>query len=419
MSKQWSLDYKWVIAAACFILCIVGLGLCSGNKELFLVATSEALGISRSAYAVSGSLRYISTAVMNMFFGSLLIKFGTRKLVGSGIIILIASCVADAMAETVVGLYIAGILLGIGLTLAGTTIIGCVIRQWFPDHQGGVLGVVLSANALGTAVTAPWFSSIIYSGDIFGYRKVYWIVAGILLVSGIVLVLLIRDAPKQKKPAATLKEPEKNRSWEGLSYDREKKRPQFYIICACLFLTGILLRSTAGVFAAHMKDQGVLPEFVALVTSTYALMLAGSKFLIGALFDKKGLKTAVLTCNAAALGMTVLLCVVSGSALGKILAMTFAVFAGLALPLQTVLLPLMAGDMFRGEDYGKVLGIYIAASNAGSVTGTLLSNLCFDYWGTYLHIFIADGVIIVAVSVAFVVAYKKMMVPRNQLNTKV
>lgn len=417
MGKKRGLDYKWVIAGACFLLCVVGLGLCSGNKGLFLVATTEALGISRSAYAVSYSLRYISTAVVNMFFGALLMKFGTRKLVGAGIAILIASCVADAMAKTVVGLYLAGILLGIGLTFAGTTIIGYAIRQWFPDRQGAVLGVVLSANALGTAISAPLFSSVIYGSDPFGYRKAYWAVAAILVVSGIVLVALFKEAPKEKIVKAASKGAQ-TQSWGGLSYEQAKKKPAFYVICACLFLTGVLLLSTAGVSAAHMKDRGVPPEFVALVTSVYALMLAASKFLIGILSDKKGLKTAVLTCNAAALGMTVMLCVVSGSASGKILAMSWAIFAGLALPLQTVLIPLMAGDMFQGADYGKVLGIFIAASNAGSVTGTMLSNWCFDYFGTYLHIFIADCVIIVAISIGFVVAYKKMKATQN-VKTKV
>ena len=118
------LDYKWVIAAASILLCVVGLGLCSGNASLFVVATTEALGMSRSAYALSDSLRYITTAVMNMFFGALIVKFGPRKLIGAGMVTLILSCVAKAMATDAIGLYIGGVLLGIGLTLGGTTIIG-------------------------------------------------------------------------------------------------------------------------------------------------------------------------------------------------------------------------------------------------------------------------------------------------------
>jgi len=415
MGKKGKLDYKWVIASACFILCVVGLGLCSGNAGLFVVATSEALGISRSAYAVSDSLRYVSTAVMNMFFGVLVVKFGSRKLIGTGMAMLILSCVAKAMATNVIGLYIGGILLGVGLTLAGTTVIGFVIRQWFAEHQGVVLGVVLSANALGTAVSAPRFSSVIYGDDPFGYRTAYWATAAILLVSGILLTLLFRDAPQEdKKRPVTGKKPEKPGDWKGNAYADRAIKPYFYVICACLILIGAVLASSAGIAAAHMKDQGVAPTYVALVTSVYALMLAASKFLIGAVSDKKGLRFAVLTCNTAAFVMVILLCVVSGSAMGKVIAMTYAVFAGLALPLQTVLLPLMAGDLFRNEDFSKVLGIFTAANSVGFLLGNTLANFCFDLFGTYRHILVVDGGLIVAISIAFVISHQKMTAARKK-----
>lgn len=411
MDKKGKLDYKWVIAAACFILCVVGLGLCSGNAGLFVVATTEALDISRSAYAVSSSLRYVATAVMNMFFGAMVLKFGPRKLIGAGMLILVLSCVSYAMAKTVIGLYIGGILLGIGLTFAGTTIIGYVIKQWFTEHQGVVLGVVLSANALGAAVSAPWFSSMIGSAD-FGYRKAYWAVAAVLLVSGIVLVLLFRD--KEKPQAETAKIAKKASAWEGNTYGQKEQKPYFYIICACLVLTGMVLASSAGVAAAHMEDQGLDLPYVAVVTSVYSLMLAASKLIVGALTDKKGLRFAVLTCDVSALLMVVLLCVVSNSAFGKVIAMIYAFSAGLALPLQTVLLPLMASDLYREEDYGKALGVFTAANSIGFLLGNTLANFCFDLFGTYRHILVADGILMAAISAGFVFAHQKLTASRKK-----
>lgn len=418
MGKKFCLDYKWVIAAACFILCVVGLGLCSGNAGLFTVATVEALDTTYSAYAVNSSLRYIATAIMNMFFGMLVMKFGPRKLIGVGMLILIASCVSYATAKTVVGLYIGGILLGVGLTFAGATVIGYVIRQWFTEHQGIVLGVVLSANALGAAVSAPWFSSMIGSAE-FGYRKAYWAVAAVLLVSGIVLVLLFRDAPKGNFLRNAGKMTTKAAAWEGNTYGQKDQKPYFYIICACLVLTGMVLASSAGISQTHMQKQGLDLKYVAVVTSVYALMLAASKLIIGALSDKKGLRFAVLTCDVSALLMVILLCVVSGSAFGKVVAMAYAVFAGLALPLQTVLLPLMASDLYRKEDYGTTMGIFTAANSVGFLLGNTLANFCFDWFGTYRHILIADAILMVVVGGGFVFAYQKLTASRKMLNSKV
>ena len=228
-NKKWP-EYKWVIAACCFALCFTGLGFCSGNKGLFLAAVSEALGIPRSVYAVSDSLRYVTTAVTNLFFGALVQKFGVRKLVGGAMCVLALSCMVNALAQSVIGIYLGGILLGLGLTFGSTALVGYVIKQWFRENQGTVMGVVLCANALGKAVTAPWFSKLIYSGDPFGYRTAYQITAWILLIVGILLVLLLREAPLGNAVAAKKK---KNHGWSGITLGQALGKPYFYIACLC------------------------------------------------------------------------------------------------------------------------------------------------------------------------------------------
>ena len=77
--KPW---YKWVVAAACFLMIFVGLGFCSSNKSMYLSAITQALGIKRSLFSLNDSFRFISTAIVNLFFGALIAKFGARRLVG-------------------------------------------------------------------------------------------------------------------------------------------------------------------------------------------------------------------------------------------------------------------------------------------------------------------------------------------------
>ena len=178
--------------------------------------------------------------------------------------------------------------------------------------------------------------------------------------------------------------------------------------CVSLVLAGSVLASSTGIAAAHMKDRGMDPAVVAMVTAAYSLLLAGGKFVIGAVSDKKGLRFAVLTCDIAALIMVILLCLVSGSVTGKVIAMVYALMAGIAVPWQTVLLPLMAGDIYCDQDYGKVLGIFSAANSLGFVIGNTVSNFCFDLFGTYNPILVADCVIAIAVGTAFLYAYRNL-----------
>ena len=75
------LDYQWVIVITCFIMEFVALGFCSSNKSLYLGAITEALNIKRSLFSINDSVRFMTSAVVNLFFGTLIHKFGARKMV--------------------------------------------------------------------------------------------------------------------------------------------------------------------------------------------------------------------------------------------------------------------------------------------------------------------------------------------------
>ena len=127
-------EYKWVIVALCFLMVFTCLGFCSSNKSLYLSVITEALGIKRSVFSFSDSCRYITTAVVNLFFGTLVSKYGTKKLIGAGFLCLIASCLVYAAGTHVVMVYIAGSLLGMGLSWTSTTMVGCATRDHYASH---------------------------------------------------------------------------------------------------------------------------------------------------------------------------------------------------------------------------------------------------------------------------------------------
>ena len=95
------LDYKWVILACAFTMVFVCLGFCSSNKGLYLTAITDALGLKRSLFSINDSCRFIATAVMNLFFGKLLYRYGIRKVVAFGFLTLIASTLVYAFAESI------------------------------------------------------------------------------------------------------------------------------------------------------------------------------------------------------------------------------------------------------------------------------------------------------------------------------
>ena len=77
--KRKMLEYKWVIIAICFLMMFTSLGFCSSNKSLYTFAITEALGIPRSVFSINDSFRFITTSIVNIFFGET--KISTKALV--------------------------------------------------------------------------------------------------------------------------------------------------------------------------------------------------------------------------------------------------------------------------------------------------------------------------------------------------
>ena len=405
------LDYTWVIVFACFMLGFFCLGFCSGNKGLYLAAITEALQLPRSLFSLNDSIRYLTTAGMNLVFATVLHKLGVKKMVAAGILSLTIQCVISAMATTVWGFYIAGFFLGLGLALCTTTMISFVIRRWCKENTGKILGFVLAANGVGSAAATQVVSPMIYeSGDPFGYRNAYWLMAGILVIVGIIVVPLMREQPAEI-PAPKNKEKAKSRDWPGMDYEEVKKKPYFYIAAACIFLTGMCLQGLSGISAAHMKDTGIDPSYVALVVSIQSLMLAASKFLAGFSYDKFGMRFTMTFCDVCALLATLLLSLLSATVLGKNLAVAHAVFNALALPLETIMLSLFASELFGNRAFAHTMGIFAAVNTAGYAAGTPLANWCFDAFGTYVPVilFYCGTMLVVTVVFQFILnaAYRE------------
>lgn len=393
--RKW-LDYTWVIVGAAFLMEFTALGFCSANKSLYLSAITDALDIKRSLFSINDSFRYLSTTILNLFFGSLLQRFGTRKMVGFGFAALIASMLVYAGSEHIWGFYIGGCLLGVGLSFAGTTMGSSIVKKWCKKNTGKITGFVLAANGLGGAVAAQIVSPIIYEeGNAFGYRNAYRLVALILVVVGILVVALLKENPEAGAVQHAKKKP-RGIGWEGIDYAAAKTKPYFYLAAVCIFATGMVLQGITGISAAHMKDVGLDAGYVATVLSAHALALTAFKFFAGVSYDKYGLRLTVLTCEITAVGTTFLLAFVNNSAAGMVMAMIYGIFSSLALPLETVMVSMITGDLFGNKAFDKLLGIMMACNTAGFAVGTPLVNLCYDRFGTYAPVlFVFTGLMLV------------------------
>ena len=377
-TKAW---YCWVIFSACFLMVFTCLGFGSGSRSIYMSAITEALNIKRSLFSINDSIRFLTVSLVNMFFGRLIHKFGERKLVSAGFLCLITSVLLYSGAHGIFTFYVGSILLGIGLAWTTTSMAAYIIKKWFRERSGTILGIVLAANGLGGAISAQIVSPIIYdNNNPFGYRKAYQLVAIILLAVGIVVVSLIRD--KDDGHEVTIVQP-KVGSPSITAFRQEAGTKSFALYAVCIFLTGTILQSVNSIKSIYMRDIGIDEAFIAAVLSVESLALTAFKFLAGFMYDKKGLRKTLLICDIAAIAMITALLLVGNSPQGRVAAVLFGFLIALALPLETIMLPLITAELFSERAYAGALGIVVAISTLGCAVGGPLINLIYDLHGTY------------------------------------
>lgn len=397
------LDYKWVIVALCFLMVFTCLGFCSSNKGLYLSAITDALDIKRSAFSIGDSCRFISTAIVNLFFGTLVNKFGTKKLIGAGFLSLIGACILYTIGTNIYYFYVGGCLLGIGISWTTTTMVGAVIGKWCKENKGTIMGAVLAANGLGGALAAQIVTPIIYEeGNAFGYRNAYTLVAIILLIVGTLILIFFKENPPGHDGTVVVhKKKSRGQSWVGMEYRTAVKKPYFYAALVCIFMTGMILQGINGVASAHMKDVGLSAEYIAMAASIHSLSLAAFKFLTGFMYDKFGLRITMTVCDIASIAVMVLLASITNSSWGMIFAMMYSIISSLSLPLETIMLPIFAGDLFGEKSFHKMLGLFVSVNTAGYAVGAPLTNWVFDAFGSYTPMFIVCAVLMAAVTIIF------------------
>ena len=396
------LDYKWVILIMCFMMEFVCLGFGSSNPGLYTGAVTEALNIPRSLYSIGTSIRYVVQVIVGFFFGSLIQRFGIKKLVGLGMFSLCASIIVRYLTVNIWHHYIGCVLWGLGIVFAGGTMASTVVRRWFDKDIGKMTGIVMSANGIGGAIAAQIITPLIENGETFGYRKAYLLSAVISVVISFVVLIFLRDNPAADAPPSKGTKKAKGALWDGISFAEVKKKPYFYLTFVMILLTGISLQSVGTISIVYMKDLGMDAGFIATVATVSSLVLTFAKFITGFSYDKKGLGFTLLMCHCCSLVAYVMKANLTNTSIGMALAMTATILGQIAMPLETVMIPLMSNDLFGSASYTKVLGIFYAANSLGLCLGSPLCDIYRDLaGGSYASCYWFFSGLMLAVAIGF------------------
>jgi MFS family permease len=196
------------------------------------------------------------------------------------------------------------------------------------------------------------------------------------------------------------------------------KKPYFYVVLLCMAFTGMALQGLDGISIPHMYDMGLEKEFVATLLTCSSLCLMGGKFLVGFMCDRKGARTVMNICLACSFLSLFGLVMISNTVLGRGIAYARMIFFAIAMPMETVMLPILTQELFGSKSFAKIVGLFSAATCLGFAFGAPFANLCYDLFESYNVSFIIFAGLMIFVTVALQFVFRSALRDRKIIEAR-
>jgi sugar phosphate permease len=269
------------------------IGFCSGPGQTFTFsvfqpALLETFEISRGTFAGIYAAGSLLSAAIAAVAGRAADRFGIRRTLAVGALIMAAACFGMAVSGGLVTLAISlSVLRALGQgTMA--LLASLLIMQWFQRRRGRAMSVAGLGVSGANAVLPPLCVTLIAW---YGWRAAYGgIGIGVIAILGALAWWVVRDRPEDlgQLPDGDSEAPPQS---SGKRVDRRVLRsPRFWVLAIALasapYVVTALVFHQASIFA----DRGMSETKAAGMLSLFALAAAVSTFVTGQLVDRFGVR---------------------------------------------------------------------------------------------------------------------------------
>ena len=366
----------------------------------FFVALERTFGWNRTTLSGAFSLSRAEGALLGPFEGYLTDRFGARRMVVIGYLIMGAGFIWYSYIQEIWHFYAAYLAISLGSGVGGWLPMVALINNWFRRRRALAMSVAVSGIQIGGFLVPIMAWGI----ENHGFRVVTLWIGVVLIASALPASRYIRTRPEEQgllpdgEPALTAAsasggESERAQDDDDDSADmtlREALRtPAFWIIAVCRLTSVVSIVSLAVHLVPKLTDAGmslVAANFIVLLY-TAAAMPAG--LVAGYLADRT---SNVLVLFACMLLQAVAVAIIAvGDSLP--MALLFAVLWGVGFGGRVPLLTAIIGEFFGRKHFGTILGVNMIPSNIAMIFAPLFAGYVFDETQSYLIPFAAFAVL--------------------------
>ena len=374
----------WVLLACAVIQFYLGGAFFQGFTALFNPIADE-FGWSYAIVSLAFTFRGFESGVLAPITGLLVDRFGTRKLLLTGTIIMGVGFLLFSQVQALWSFYVIFLVLALGLSLSSGVVTMAAVAGWFRKRTSLAMGILTSGfGASGLLVPV-----LVWLIDQWGWRTTV-IIAGIgAWLLCVPLSLLVKPAPgdsdlAQKNIAAppVSQTPKVGGTREIL------KRKEFWFLSLAILFGGVAGSAVIVHQIPYLVSIGTSRETAGLMVVVLSLSNVAGRLVFGWLGDfldrRYCFVMATLIKAAGVLGFAL-----SGTIwqfIPSLIALGFG-FGGL-IPLR----PTLHIELFGMTAFATVQGLLMVFITLGTIIAPPFAGWMFDIVGTYRPAFIALAV---------------------------
>ncbi len=397
----------WVVAAGMGLQMLVA-GLMMQAYGAYVPVLQEGFGWSKTTLSTIFSVQRLQSGIVAPFQGWLLERFGSKRVVGIGVLIFASGFWGLSTVSSLSGFVIMFLWLGLGATFTGFLSVTTTVVNWFERRRASALSLV----SVGMSVGGLLVPTIAWLLATQGWRFTARFSSIAILIIGLPLSRLMRSRPEAygMQPDGDPVQGDQTREPEGVSAATALRSRSFWFI-SIGHASAVTVVSAVSVHTVSHLNEGLgysLPRAASVIAIMTSMSLVGQLLggYLGDTFNKRAIATGAMAAHASAI-------LLLAYAANFVWVLGFAVLHGLAWGMRGPLMGALRADYFGRRAFGKIMGYSIPIVTLGMMGGPIVAGYFADLTGSYETGFtVLAGVALVG-SLFFVFAGRPLVTDRK------
>ena len=373
--------YGWWIVLACFLIFFYVASVAFLGFTAFFEPISKEFGWSYTKISLAASIRGLEIAIFSPFIGVLVDRFGSRKLILSGTIIIGFGLLLMSLTQSLAMFYGLILLIAFGTNGCTDVVLTTAVANWFRKKVGVALGVMFAGVGAG-GLMIPLMVWLI---DVHGWRIALAICGLGMWIIGMPLCAVLRNRPEEHGYLPDGELTVNSVSEAGTQHKETniglkealRDRSLLYLSVSELIRMMIVLAVITHIMP-YLSSIGMSRSSAALIAAANPLISIIGRFGFGWLADIFPKRQVIAAAYLFGTFGLVTLSYIDVTWLYIPFLFFFPLFWGVAALRGAIL-----REYFGREAFGKILGILTGFATIGGSIGPILAGWVFDTLGSY------------------------------------